>query len=246
MTGFLIAYTFYVHIVIKKEKTKCVIMNLQETTWAKKTAFITVCCTYFLVTGFLVNALSQKSPLSSEVSTPHAFIQDGNDSMGSTESLQEEDPTLPLNDTIYFAARGKKAEEILHPVITEVATEHELDPDLIKAIIWAESSFNPKAVSKKGAIGLMQLMPATARSLGVEDCMNPTNNIDAGVRYFKQLMIQFNGDEELALAAYNAGSSRVKAYNGIPPFEATQFYVKKVFEYYREFKDAAPQDIDNI
>ena len=79
-----------------------------------------------------------------------------------------------------------------------------------------------------------------------EGVVASATNIDAGVRYFKQLMIQFNGDQELALAAYNAGSRKVREYNGIPPFEATQFYIKKVFEYYQEFKDEIPLDIDKI
>ena len=132
--------------------------------------------------------------------------------------------------------RGKAAEEIYHPVIMEAANQHNIDPALIKAIIWAESSFNPSAVSNKGALGLMQLMPSTARSLGIKNPLDPESNIDAGVRYFKQLMVTFNGDAKLALAAYNAGSPRVLQYNGVPPFEATQYYIKKVFRLYEGYK----------
>jgi soluble lytic murein transglycosylase-like protein len=144
-----------------------------------------------------------------------------------------------IDSNALASARGKEAEKILHPVIHELASHYDVDPGLIKAIIWAESSFNPSAVSPRGAMGLMQLMPATAKSLGVKDILDPQNNIDCGVRYFKQLMVQFHGDERLALAAYNAGSTRVVQYNGVPPFEATQYYIKKVFRYYNRYKDTA-------
>ena len=130
----------------------------------------------------------------------------------------------------------EKAERRFAPIIQRVAKSYEVDPALVRAIIMAESSYNPRAVSKKGAKGLMQLMPKTAEYLGVEDSFNPEHNIDAGVRYFKKLLGQFNGDIKLALAAYNAGSRRVREYKGIPPFKATRQYVKKVFEYHKHYK----------
>ncbi|MCD6224380.1 MAG: lytic transglycosylase domain-containing protein, partial [Deltaproteobacteria bacterium] len=99
-----------------------------------------------------------------------------------------------------------------------------------------ESGYNPKALSKKGARGLMQLMPRTAKWLGVVDSFNPEHNINGGVRYLKQLLKQFDGDVELALAAYNAGSRNVRQYNGVPPFKATKFYITKVFKYYDIYK----------
>jgi soluble lytic murein transglycosylase-like protein len=101
----------------------------------------------------------------------------------------------------------------------------------------AESGYNTRAISKKGAKGLMQLMPATAQELGVEDVFNPKQNISGGVRYFKKLVTQFDGDVKLALAAYNAGSRNVRHYQGIPPFKETRFYIKKVFKYYEIYKD---------
>ena len=130
----------------------------------------------------------------------------------------------------------RKKDELFHPIIDEAACRHEVDPALVKAIIMAESSYDPRAISKKGAKGLMQLMPLTAASLGVEDAFDPTNNIRAGVAYFRTLLNQFNGDERLALAAYNAGSKRVRQYKGVPPFEATQLYIEKVFAYYETYK----------
>ena len=130
----------------------------------------------------------------------------------------------------------EKAERNFDHIIQRVAKSYGVDPALVRAIIMAESSYNPRAVSKKGAKGLMQLMPKTAEYLGVEDSFNPEHNIDGGVRYFKELLDQFNGDVKLALAAYNAGSRRVREYKGIPPFKATQLYVKKVFEYQQQYK----------
>ena len=134
------------------------------------------------------------------------------------------------------SANPKKKDELFHPIIKEAAFHHEVDPALVKAIIMAESSYNPRAISKKGAKGLMQLMPLTAEIYGVEDAFDPTNNIHAGVAYFRTLLNQFDGDEELALAAYNAGSKRVRQYKGVPPFEATQLYIEKVFAYYETYK----------
>jgi hypothetical protein len=131
---------------------------------------------------------------------------------------------------------GKMTERLLDPIIHEAASRYEVDPNLVKAIIMAESSYNPKAVSKKGAKGLMQLMPKTAKALGVKDSFNPEHNINGGVKYFRQLLNQFNGDVKLALAAYNAGSRKVKKYNGIPPFKTTRYYVKKVIEYHRLYQ----------
>ena len=132
--------------------------------------------------------------------------------------------------------RGKKAELLLQPVIHKVARRHQVDPAMVKAIIFVESSYNPRAISNKGARGLMQLMPRTANALGVEDSFHPEDNINGGVKYFKQLLDQFHGDIRLALAAYNAGASKVRKYGGIPPYKATRCYVEKVFKYYEQYK----------
>ncbi len=123
-----------------------------------------------------------------------------------------------------------------HGIINEVAGRYEVDPHLIRAIIFAESGFNPKARSKKGARGLMQLMPATAKALGVQNVDDPEENIDGGVRYFKSLLDRFDGDVKLALAAYNAGSRHVRNYEGVPPFKATRIYIKKVLTFHKKFK----------
>ena len=130
----------------------------------------------------------------------------------------------------------EKTEQRFHPIILKAAHRFQVDPALVKAIIMAESGYDPTATSKMGDKGLMQLMPATAEELGVEDSFNPKQNINAGVGYFKKLLNKFEGDVELALAAYNAGVTKVRQYQGIPPYKATRCYIKKVFEYYQTYK----------
>ncbi len=119
-------------------------------------------------------------------------------------------------------------------MIETAARQHNVSPLLVKAIIQAESNFNPRAVSHKGAVGLMQVMPSTARSMGIKgDWADPQKNIQAGVRYLKQLLEQFNDDEKLAIAAYNCGPEALKRYNNqIPPYRETRSYVKRVLRYY--------------
>ena len=119
----------------------------------------------------------------------------------------------------------------------QAADTYQVDPALIRAIIMVESSYNPRAVSRRGAQGLMQLMPATAKSLGVEDSFDPGLNIDGGVRYFKQLLDRFEGDVELSLAAYNAGSRKVREYGGVPPFRETLNYIEKVRHYQEKYQN---------
>lgn len=117
-------------------------------------------------------------------------------------------------------------------LIAKASERYRVDSALIKAIIKAESNFNHRAVSPKGAKGLMQLMPATAATLQVKDSFQPDNNIDGGVRYLSYLMSLFNGNLPLVLAAYNAGENAVLRYNNrIPPFQETQTYVKRVLHH---------------
>lgn len=112
--------------------------------------------------------------------------------------------------------------------IQDAATLHGVDPALVRAVIHAESAFNPNARSSKGAMGLMQLMPATARDMGVSDPETAEDNIRGGVKYLAFLLDRFDGDITLATAAYNAGPGAVDRHNGIPPYAETQAYVKRV------------------
>ena len=123
----------------------------------------------------------------------------------------------------------------LEPVIARHSRLHRLHPALIRAVIKAESNFDPMAVSRAGAVGLMQLMPETAAQLEVQDMYNPDENIGGGTRYLRHLLDRFDGNLPMALAAYNAGATVVDRYQSLPPIQETQQYVKKVLQYYRAF-----------
>ena len=173
-----------------------------------------------------------------------ALISNGNNQMViNPQKLSKMHPASQTEQRLPSVS-GKKAEHLYHMFIIQTASRYQIDPALIKAIIMAESGYNTKAVSKRGAKGLMQLMPETARSLGVEDIFNPHQNIMGGIQYFKHLVNRFNGDVKLALAAYNAGSRNVRNYNGVPPFKATRSYIKKVLMYYQIYKNQMGEEVD--
>jgi soluble lytic murein transglycosylase-like protein len=119
-------------------------------------------------------------------------------------------------------------------LLNDAAARYGLPPAILKGVVKAESGFRPDAVSPAGAVGLMQLMPSTARALGVADPLDPASNIDGGARYLKQQVDRF-GDISQALAAYNAGPGAVARHGGVPPYTETQNYVRKVLEYSRDY-----------
>ena len=122
-------------------------------------------------------------------------------------------------------------------LISDASERYGVSFPLLKAIIKAESDFDPLVVSKKGATGLMQIMPQNFKSLGVKDPFDPWQNINAGARYFKQMFDRFNGKLSLSLAAYNAGPTAVDRYKTIPPYEETEEYVRRVLKYYYNYKN---------
>lgn len=149
--------------------------------------------------------------------------------------MREERGSRPLQD------HGRSLMGAVHmdkydPAIKHTARRHGLDHTLVTAVIKVESDFNPVAISSKGARGLMQLMPSTAKELGVRDSFDPVENLDGGVRYLRSLIDFFGGNLPLALAAYNAGREAVLQHGGIPPYPETRQYVSKVLQYYELFR----------
>ena len=127
------------------------------------------------------------------------------------------------------------SERELEPVIKRHSSRQQLHPALIRAVIKAESNFDPRAISRAGALGLMQLMPQTAARMDVRDAFDPDENVGGGTKYLRQLLDRFHGNLPLALAAYNAGENIVDRYQSLPPIDETRQYVRKVLRYYRTF-----------
>lgn len=138
-----------------------------------------------------------------------------------------------VNDYLGFRQAGPSATSFdINSAIEQAASRHNVDPNLVRAVVKVESNFNPNAVSRKGAMGLMQLMPQTARQLNVTNPFDPEQNVDAGVRHLKQLMENYGGDVKLTLAAYNAGQGAVSRSAGVPRFAETRNYVKRITQLY--------------
>ncbi len=142
---------------------------------------------------------------------------------------------LPVLANGSVAAAGKSpvlSATELRSIVAEISREHGVDPKLVDSLVRVESAYNPQAVSHKGAMGLMQLMPDTARRLSVGNPFDPEANVRAGVREFSRLIERYSGDLQLALAAYNAGEGAVARYRGIPPYSETRNYVSKIMTLY--------------
>ncbi len=157
--------------------------------------------------------------------------------------LREEAPALGGKPARKASAQLIERRAKLKPLIDLTAMRHGLDPDLVRAVIHVESGFDAQAVSPKGAIGTMQLMPATAARYGVTNRKDVAQNLDGGVRYLRDLLTRFDGDTHLALAAYNAGENAVLRYaKNIPPYKETRLYVPEVLTRYESYKQLNAQN----
>lgn len=189
-----------------------------------------------LAAGLLVTALNLLTPLASW-SEIYQYI-DGNGTVSLTNVPT--DPRYRRVDLDSSRLRPSLSERELDPVISRHSQQHRLHPALLRAVIKAESDFDPMAVSRAGAIGLMQLMPQTAVKLDVRDLYDPDENVGGGAKYLRQLLDRFHGNLPLALAAYNAGENVVDRYQSLPPIDETRQYVSKVLRYYRRFLSREP------
>jgi len=173
----------------------------------------------YSVEGETVRIIDEKS----EIAIPLSWVRE-------IRTFADPEPTAPVPQ---MAAVDENLENDFEysDLVLSLAKKHQVDWKLVAAVMKAESNFNPRAVSPKGARGLMQLMPGTARLYRVTDPYDPVQNIDAGVRHLKMLMNRFPGKLDLVLAAYNSGEKTVDRFKGIPPFSETQSYVKKVLHW---------------
>ena len=180
---------------------------------------------------FTSNIIKQKL-MEIKISFPQAaanIISDNQADIDFQSVLKNESSAIDKSDVIKsFSSSDLKSPKDLEEFINASSQKYNISPKIIKAVIKAESSFNANSLSSSGAIGLMQLMPDTAKSLGVKNPYDPAQNIDGGVKYLNYQLKRFDGNLEYALAAYNAGPSAVIKYGGIPPYKETQNYVKKI------------------
>ena len=156
-----------------------------------------------------------------------------------------QDPTLQSANSLSSGRGHYFTSEQIDAAIEQAAARHNVDANLVRSVVKVESNFNPNAVSRKGAMGLMQLMPGTARSLHVRNPVDPEQNVDAGVRHLKTLLESYGGDIKLSLAAYNAGAGAVARSSGVPRFAETQNYVRRITSLYYGGSDPASHILGN-
>jgi soluble lytic murein transglycosylase-like protein len=192
---------------------------------------------FAMLLGLLVCIADIRLPAETEKgNTPFDHLAAGNEITPTLVDSNPDEPDFSELAAIPVVPSGEPELLPFDRIIHEAAGRHHMDADLILAVIMAESQLNPTARSKKGARGLMQLMPVTADALDVTDIFNPEENVNAGVRHLRWLLDRFDGDLRMALAAYNAGVQNVLRHDGVPPFPETRAYVKRVLDYYAEIK----------
>lgn len=189
--------------------------------------WITVCLTFFSVSIAANNLYIYQAPNGEKIVTDRRLNLSGYRLLHFSGSAAETGQVL----------QGVQTSELeLEQLIQNASELYGVDKDLIRAVIKVESNFNPAAKSHKGAIGLMQLMPATAQQYRADDLYDPETNIHAGTKHLRYLLTLFNNRVNLALAAYNAGEHRVKQYRGIPPYRETQTYVSRVMYHWKQYQ----------
>jgi soluble lytic murein transglycosylase-like protein len=211
------------------------------TSWGVKRFLLAVVAATFVPVAahaeiaVLTNKLTMKvASYRFDAQTVTLFLKGGGEVTVPSSLIQGIVPDEIVDEVAAAVAAAPAADpDDMHRLIAETAKRHGLDPDLVLAVVSVESAFRPNAVSPKGAQGLMQLMPGTARELGVTDPLDPAANLDGGTRYLNALLRQFNGDLKRALAAYNAGAGAVNRHRGVPPYRETREYVQKVLDRYK-------------
>jgi membrane-bound lytic murein transglycosylase B len=169
---------------------------------------------------------------------PHANVRAARSAAAEVDQYLDK-PKSEQNSTVHHGFTQKEIDD----AINKAAERHAVDPNLVRALVKVESNFNPNAVSRKGAMGLMQLMPGTARELAVTDPFDPQQNMEAGVRHLRGLLDSYDGDVSRSLAAYNAGAKAVDRHKGIPPYAETQDYVRRITKLYGNGTAVATTDL---